>query len=112
MSLRVALALVAFCAAATPLAAAEAPGDARQAGLRGPETAHAVDAPRRLSVRREPGQAADRSEAAATDADLVLAPGFFAPLPPTLADPPPEAPAHDRQGRPIQSSSPDDAPQV
>ena len=121
MSLRVALTLAAVCAA-TPLAAAEAP-DAQTAGLaaglRGPEaaprTASGDAAPRRYSLHREYGETPDpaafaRPQAAA-EQDLVLAPGFFEPLPPTLAAPP-AAPARDRQGRPIQQSDPDDAPQV
>jgi hypothetical protein len=120
MSLRVALTMAAVCVA-TPLAAAEAP-DAQKtvlaAGLSGPEaprTASGDAAPRRYSLHREYGETPDpaafvRPQAAA-EQDLVLAPGFFEPLPPTLAAPP-AAPARDRQGRPIQQSTPDDAPQV
>jgi hypothetical protein len=125
MSLRVALTLAAVCVA-TPLAAAEAP-DAQKtvlaAGLSGPEadsttaprTASGDAAPRRYSLHREYGETPDpaafaRPQAAA-EQDLVLAPGFFEPLPPTLAAPP-AAPARDRQGRTIQQSDPDDAPQV
>ena len=122
MSLRVALTLAAVCAA-TPLAAAEAP-DAQtaglQAGLPGPDAASGTapstgPAPRRYSLHREYGETPDpaafaRPQAAAGQ-ELVLAPGFFDPLPPTLAAPP-AAPARDRQGRAIQQSDPDDAPQV
>jgi hypothetical protein len=113
MSLRVALILAAVCAA-TPLAAAEAPV---AAGLRGPEPpARTADtAPRRYSVAREYGETPDPAAfarpKAAADEGLVLQPGFFEPLPPTLAAPP-AAPARDRQGRPVQQSAPDDAPQV
>ena len=112
MSLRAALALAAFCAA-TPLAAAEAP-DAQSVGLAAPaKTADA--APRRYSLHRDygetPAPAAFTGPQAASGQDLVLQPGFFEPLPPTLADPAP-APARDRQGRPTQQSVPDDAPQV
>lgn len=127
MSLRVALTLAAVCAA-TPLAAAEAP-DAQtaglQAGLRGPDAASGTTpstspstsdaAPRRYSLHREYGETPDPAAfarpQAAVGQELVLAPGFFDPLPPTLAAPP-AAPARDRQGRPIQQSDPDDAPQV
>jgi hypothetical protein len=123
MSLRVALTLAIVCAA-TPLAAAEAP-DAQsavpaagpQASGTAPATASSTGdaAPRRYSLHRDYGETPDPAALARPQAvagqDLVLAPGFFDPLPPTLAAPP-AAPARDRQGRPIQPSDPDDAPQV
>ena len=113
MSLRAALALAALCAA-TPLAAAEA-ADAPSAGQTPAPDASANTAPRRYSLHRDYGETPDaraftRPQAAA-DQDLVLQPGFFEPLPPTLAAPPAD-PARDRQGRPVQQSAPDDAPQV